>query len=119
SDPAICQIWGRIDYPGDGDDLAAGPALAAGVAVAGHRSIFRVELSLDDGATWTAAQLEPALNEPFTWVRWALPFDAQPGEHTMTLRATDSEGTVMDERRRPPLPDGATGWPTRTFNVDS
>ena len=117
SDEAICQIWGRIDVPRASDEVAAGQAIAAGLAAAGHRGIYRVEVSLDDGASWAAATLEPPLNEPFTWVRWAFPFEAAPGEQTLTIRAIDGEGAVMDEQRRPPLPDGATGWPTRTFTV--
>jgi len=117
SDEATCQIWGRIDFPRAGDEVAAGPTVAAGVAAAGHRGIFRVEVSLDGGATWAASTLEPPLNEPFTWVRWAFPFEAQPGEQTLTIRAIDGDGAVMDEMQRPPLPDGATGWPSRTFTV--
>ena len=55
---------------------------------------------------------------PFTWVRWAYPFDAQPGKYTMRLRATDGAGAVMDQEERDPLPDGATGWPRRRFTVE-
>ncbi len=117
SDEAVCQIWGRIDFPRQGDEVAAGPLVAAGMAAAGDRGIYRVEVSLDGGTTWAAATLEPSLNEPFTWVRWAFPFDARPGEQTLTIRAIDGDGVLMDETRRPPLPDGATGWPTRTFTV--
>jgi hypothetical protein len=76
-----------------------------------------VEISLDDGDTWADATLEPSLNPPFTWVRWALPFDAKPGKYSMKLRATDGAGTVMTEDEQDPLPDGATGWPRRRFEV--
>ena len=117
SDEAVCQIWGRIDFPRQGDEVAAGPLLAAGMAAAGDRGIYRVEVSLDGGTTWAAATLEPPLNEPLTWVRWAFPFDARPGEQTLMIRAIDGDGALMDETRRPPLPDGATGWPTRTFTA--
>ncbi len=116
SDPAPYQIWGRIDHP-DGT-IKPGPAIAAGVASAGDRDVARVEISLDDGATWADAQIEPSLNPPFTWVRWAFPFDAVDGQDfTMKMRVTDGEGTVMDENQRPPLPDGATGWPSRGVKV--
>jgi DMSO/TMAO reductase YedYZ molybdopterin-dependent catalytic subunit len=119
SDVATCQIWGRIDFPGDGDTLKSGANIATGVASAGDRSISRVEISLDDGETWADATLEPSLNPPLTWVRWAFPFDAHPGKYTMRLRATDGAGTVMDQTERDPLPDGATGWPRRRFKVES
>jgi hypothetical protein len=117
SDPAPYQIWGRIDTPRGGDKVEAGPAMAAGLASAGDRGISRVEISLDGGQTWADASLEPALNAPFTWVRWVFPFQATPGRHELWLRATDGAGTVAPEERRPPLPDGATGWPRRTFQV--
>jgi DMSO/TMAO reductase YedYZ molybdopterin-dependent catalytic subunit len=117
SDLAVMQIWGRIDTPRDGETLPPGPALAAGVASAGDRDIARVEVSLDDGQTWADAILEPALNPPFTWVRWAFPFEAVEGKHTMRIRVTDGTGAVMPKEERSPLPDGATGWPARRFRV--
>ena len=117
SDPAPYQIWGRIDTPTSGEQIPAGPAVAAGVAAAGNRGIFRVEISLDGGATWADATLEPSINPDFTWVRWVFPFEATPGEISLLVRATDGEGTVAPEERRPPLPDGATGWPERRFRV--
>jgi len=116
SDPAPYQIWGRIDYPG-GDDVAAGPAIAAGMASAGDRGVSRVEVSLDDGETWADAILEPSINPPFTWVRWAFPFEAVTGDYRMKMRATDGEGTVAPQDEQDPLPDGATGWPGRRFEV--
>ena len=117
SDTAVNQIWGRIDEP-NGNDNAAGPMVAAGLASAGDRGISRVEVSLDDGATWADAMLEPALNPPFTWVRWAYQFTANPGTtYKMKMRATDGTGVVMSEEKRSPLPDGATGWPSRQFKT--
>jgi DMSO/TMAO reductase YedYZ molybdopterin-dependent catalytic subunit len=116
SDPAPYQIWGRIDTP-DGT-IAPGPFTAAGMASAGDRDVSRVEVSLDDGSTWADAQIEPSINPPFTWVRWAFPFEAVDGQDfTMKIRVTDGAGTVMDEAERSPLPDGATGWPSRGVKV--
>ncbi|HET7036696.1 MAG TPA: molybdopterin-dependent oxidoreductase, partial [Thermomicrobiaceae bacterium] len=68
SDTARYQIWARIDTPGSGETLQPGPAAAAGVASAGDRGILRVEVSLDNGATWADATLEPSINPNFTWV---------------------------------------------------
>jgi DMSO/TMAO reductase YedYZ molybdopterin-dependent catalytic subunit len=115
SDDATNQIWGRIDTPNSGDDVKIGPSVAAGVASAGNRGISRVEISIDDGDTWADATLEPALNAPFTWVRWVFPFEARDGQMKMVLRATDGNGQVMTDKKRAPLPDGATGYPRRTF----
>jgi hypothetical protein len=116
SDTARYQVWGRIDYPVI--KVKPGPAIATGMASAGDRGIQRVEVSMDDGQTWADAQLEPALNPPFTWVRWAYPFEATAGQVRMKIRATDGQGEVMQEHERDPLPDGATGWPSRTFTVE-
>lgn len=117
SDSAECQIWGRIDQP-EGGAIDPGPFTATGLATAGDRDVSRVEISLDGGETWADAILEPSLNPPFTWVRWAFPFAAEAGKsYTMKLRATDGTGQVMKEASQPPLPDGATGWPTRKFKV--
>lgn len=115
SDSAIPQIWGRIDRPSK--SIPAGPFIATGLASAGDRDISRVEISLDDGDTWADAMLEPSLNPPLTWVRWAFPFEATPGKVKMRMRATDGTGQVMTEFERSPLPDGATGWPRRSFEV--
>ncbi len=117
SDPAPYQIWGRIDTPAAGAQLSPGPAIAAGVAAAGNRGILRVEISLDGGANWADAELEPSINPNFTWVRWVFPFEAVAGTVSMLMRATDGQGNVAPEEQRPPLPDGATGWPQRAFRV--
>jgi DMSO/TMAO reductase YedYZ molybdopterin-dependent catalytic subunit len=117
SDPAPYQIWGRIDTPASGEEIAAGPAVAAGVASAGNRGIFRVEISLDEGDTWADAILEPSINPDFTWVRWVFPFEATGPAASILMRATDGEGNVAPEEQNPPLPDGATGWPQRSVRV--
>jgi DMSO/TMAO reductase YedYZ molybdopterin-dependent catalytic subunit len=118
SDPAPYQIWGRIDTPASGEEIPAGPALAAGVAAAGNRGIFRVEISLDEGATWADATLEPSINPNFTWVRWVFPFEASGAAANILMRATDGEGNVAPEEVNPPLPNGATGWPQRSVRVN-
>ena len=119
SDPAPYQIWARIDVPGGDGEVAPGEAVVAGVASAGDRGVSRVEVSVDDGQTWADAELEPALNPPFTWIRWKSPFAAAGEEHRIVVRVTDGEGTVAPEERQPPLPDGATGWPSRTVEIRS
>ena len=51
-------------------------------------------------------------------VRWAFTFDGQPGEYKMKMRVTDGTGAAMIEEERSPLPDGATGWPDREFDLE-
>ena len=117
SDPAVVNEWGRIDFPENRQEIEAGPQTLTGVAAAGARGVSRVEVTLDDTASWADAILEPALNPPFTWVRWAFPVDLKEGEYKMRIRVTDGDGKVMSETDRSPLPDGATGWPRRTVKV--
>ncbi|HEV2108891.1 MAG TPA: molybdopterin-dependent oxidoreductase [Thermomicrobiales bacterium] len=120
SDEARVNIWARIDNPGPGEALDPGPATIAGVAAAGDRGIFQVDVSLDDGETWGIATLEEAINPPLTWARWVLPFDAEPdAELNIRVRVTDGEGVTASKDRNPPLPDGATGWPSRRVRVES
>ncbi len=73
------------------------------------------DAAMDDGVQWAEATLEPAINPPFTWVRWVFPFEAVAGEQRMRVRVTDGNGEVATDERRSPLPDGATGWPDRSF----
>jgi DMSO/TMAO reductase YedYZ molybdopterin-dependent catalytic subunit len=116
SDTAFYQIWGRIDTPASGSEVQPGEVMVAGVAAAGNRGILRVEISTDDGQTWGDAELEPSINPNFTWVRWVYPLQVTSNV-TVLMRATDGEGNVATMERRPPLPDGATGWPDRLIRV--
>ena len=50
---------------------------------------------------------------------WSFDWMAEPGLHTLHVRATDGRGEVQTEERRPTVPDGATGWHNRTFRVGS
>jgi len=118
SDSAVVNEWGRIDHPENREEIDTGPQTLTGVAFAGARDVSRVEVSLDGGESWADATLEPSLNPPFTWVRWALPVDLASGEYKMVVRVTDGDGNVMQQTDRSPLPDGATGWPRRTVRVE-
>ncbi|WP_211262587.1 molybdopterin-dependent oxidoreductase [Nitriliruptor alkaliphilus] len=105
----------RIDVPRHGASLAAGPVAVAGVAWAGDRGIERVEVSVDDRA-WEQAELADEL-APTTWRQWRLRWDAEPGEHTLRVRATDGTGETQTDQVRPPAPDGATGHHTIRISV--
>ena len=104
----------RIDVPRR-SSIDAGETVIAGVAWAQHRGIQRVEVRVDEGA-WLEAVLaeEPSID---SWRQWMLPWDASPGNHTLTVRATDGEGAVQTEQRAAPAPDGASGWHTVQVTV--
>ncbi len=105
----------RIDRPAPLAELPPGPHMVAGTAWAQRRGIDRVEVRVDDGP-WNEAQLAEEYSID-TWRMWSWEWDAQPGLHTLHVRATDSTGEVQTETRRGTVPDGATGWHNRTFRV--
>ncbi|CAA9246170.1 MAG: probable sulfite oxidase, partial [uncultured Corynebacteriales bacterium] len=98
----------RIDTPRPLEDRKAGKVAVAGVAWAQHRGVAAVEVRVDDGG-WQRARLAA---EPSTdlWVQWVWEWDAEPGPHTLTVRATDKDGRTQPEERVAPFPSGSTGW---------
>ena len=105
----------RIDRPAPLAEIPPGPVVVAGTAWAQRRGIDRVEVRVDNGQ-WQDAQLADEYSVD-TWRMWSWTWDAEPGLHTLHVRATDSTGEVQTEERRGTVPDGATGWHNRTFRV--
>ena len=71
-----------------------------GAAYAGEGHVDQVEVSVDDGATWQAAEFIGP-DEPFTWRQWQYVWHAsQAGEHTIKARATDAQGRRQPETAR-------------------
>ncbi|MCA1715871.1 MAG: molybdopterin-dependent oxidoreductase [Actinobacteria bacterium] len=105
------QTQSRIDTVGDDDNLSAGTVQIGGVAWAPHRGIDRVEVSTDNGETWNDAQLATQLALD-TWRLYVYDWEAEPGEYTLKVRATDGEGETQTEEEAAPHPSGATGYHT-------
>ena len=105
----------RIDVPRNGARVDAGPVTVGGVAWAQQRGIKAVEVRIDDGP-WQPAQVGAAYSND-TWRLWTFQWQATPGSHTITARATDNTGAVQTEKQAPPAPDGATGWPAISVQV--
>jgi DMSO/TMAO reductase YedYZ molybdopterin-dependent catalytic subunit len=105
---APIRTFSRIDVPKPFARVAAGPTQVAGVAWAQHRGIEQVQVRVD-GGFWHDARLADALSKD-TWRQWVWPWLATPGRHTLEVAATDGQGQTQPESRRPPRPDGATGW---------
>jgi DMSO/TMAO reductase YedYZ molybdopterin-dependent catalytic subunit len=112
---APIKTQSRIDVPQAGARLAPGPGVIAGVAWAPGRGIAGVEARVDDGP-WRPATLSPALGDGL-WRQWVLDWEAAPGRHEITVRATDGTGATQTAQVQPPRPDGATGWHTVTVDV--
>jgi hypothetical protein len=102
----------RIDTPSG--TVNAGPMPIAGVAWAPDRGISKVEIGIDD--VWYDAMLSTPISDA-TWVQWLHRWDATPGEHRLTVRATDGTGILQDMNHSRPAPDGARGWDSVLINV--
>jgi DMSO/TMAO reductase YedYZ molybdopterin-dependent catalytic subunit len=116
ADRAPIKTMARIDTPRSLARIQPGPTAVAGVAWAQTRGIEGVEVRIDDGE-FAPAELAQALNDD-TWRQWRFAWDATPGRHTLTARATDGTGEVQTEERTDVLPDGASGWMSLVVLVD-
>ena len=109
------KISSRIDVPRSGQPLSAGSVTVAGVAWHQHTGIEGVEVQVDDGA-WRAATLATAISVD-TWVQWRYDWDAEPGSHTLRVRAIGADGELQTAEVAPVAPDGATGLHERRVDV--
>jgi DMSO/TMAO reductase YedYZ molybdopterin-dependent catalytic subunit len=107
--PIVTQS--RIDTVSDDATVSAGTVPVGGVAWAPHRGIERVEVSTDDGETWNDARLAAQLDAD-VWRQYVYDWEAEPGEYTLKVRATDGEGETQTEEEAAPQPSGATGYHT-------
>jgi DMSO/TMAO reductase YedYZ molybdopterin-dependent catalytic subunit len=82
-----------ITFPKSGIEKAVGQTLALrGHAWAGDRDVTEMHVSIDFGATWIKAGLEPAANR-FAWQHWSAEVAfTEIGYYEIWARATDSAG---------------------------
>ncbi|MEW1952007.1 molybdopterin-dependent oxidoreductase [Terrabacter sp. NPDC080008] len=97
----------RIDTPAPLSTIKAGRTAIGGVAWAQHRGVGKVEVKIDDGP-WQPTRLGPDVGVDY-WRQWYLPWDAKPGLHRLSVRATDRRGQVQTSERATPFPDGSSG----------
>jgi hypothetical protein len=84
--PGIPEYLTRRRY------LDAGRARLTGRAWSGSAPITRVEVGVD--GRWADASLEPHVSA-FAWRGWSFDWDASPGDHELSCRATDGTGAVQ------------------------
>jgi DMSO/TMAO reductase YedYZ molybdopterin-dependent catalytic subunit len=120
NDTAEVRTQSRIDVAGeDGEARVGTDTWIAGVAWAGARGISKVEVSTDNGDSWSEARLKEPLADN-AWRLWAYRWTPQGrGEATVMCRATDGQGDVQPAELAPPHPAGATGWHTRGVEVSA
>lgn len=74
--------------------LRPGPVTLEGRAWSGWGPVTRVEVSVDDGATWTDAELGPDAGS-WAWRQFTCPWPATPGEYRLRVRCHDASGRVQ------------------------
>jgi sulfite oxidase len=83
--------------PDGASPLPPGPTEVTGYAYAGDdRTVARLDVSLDDGRTWTQAELD-APQGPWAWQVWRVTVDLPAGETVVIARAWDSIGATQPE----------------------
>ena len=111
--PIVTQS--RIDVPRSSSTIPAGPTPIAGVAWAPTRGIERVEVRIDDGP-WIEAELAARLDID-CWRQWVYQWEATPGQHLISVRATDGNDDAQTPVVAPVAPSGATGHHTIQVSV--
>ncbi len=118
SDVATVVTMSRFDIPKSGYRAPLGETVRlGGVAFSGDREISSVEVTTDGGETWQEAQLSDPLSN-LAWRLWIYEHTAaEPGLQRLAVRATDGNGDQQTEEANESLPDGATGWHRRWYEV--
>lgn len=84
-----------ITTPANGASSPVGKVAVGGFAWAGENDVTRVEVSIDNGATWQPARLTGE-QARFTWRRFEFAFNAdRPQSYLILSRATDSKGNMQ------------------------
>jgi DMSO/TMAO reductase YedYZ molybdopterin-dependent catalytic subunit len=116
AEKADVKTQARIDTPAGLATYPAGRVAIGGVAWAQHRGITEVEVRVDDGP-WEKATLGPDANIDY-WRQWYWMWDATPGRHDLTVRATDATRGPQTQERAEPFPDGASGYHSIVVIID-
>lgn len=80
---------------GDHGMLCEGETALRGIAWGGSGGVARVEVSVD-GGPWAEATLAPS-HARYSRSHWSFAWAAQPGVHTITIRATDASGVAQPD----------------------
>ena len=51
------------------------------------------------------------------WRQYVYEWEAEPGDYTLKVRATDGDGKTQTNKKAPPIPSGATGYHTVNVSV--
>jgi len=75
------------------------PCLVEGLAFDDGTGIKKVEISMDNGKTWTETQLNPVLGK-YSWRRWKYTWTpAAAGICHLCVRATDNNNKTQSDKQ--------------------
>jgi hypothetical protein len=84
-----------ITSPVTGSTHPRGIIVVRGAAYAGEGDIKCVEVSVDNGSTWHAAEFIGP-HESYAWRRWEYPWNvSKGGTYSILARATDLSGQIQ------------------------
>src|SRR5918996_4468753 len=84
-----------ITFPATNGQIAGGATEVRGHAWAGDRKVSALDVSIDFGATWQAADLAEPIN-PYAWQQWQTEVTfPEPGYYEVWARATDDQGVMQ------------------------
>ena len=90
---------------------AAGRVEIRGVAMGGGCRPARVEVTFDDGVSWTHAQFDGPDLGPYAWRTFRLLADLPAGTYRVASRATNEAGMVQPATAEPNEQGfGHNGW---------
>jgi DMSO/TMAO reductase YedYZ molybdopterin-dependent catalytic subunit len=87
-----------IVTPDGGNKLVAQlPGTIRGIAFSGYGSVNKLEVSVDDGKSWTSAELGED-HGPYSFRTWSYAWTPpKPGRYVLAARATDGKGNVQPD----------------------
>ena len=88
---ALVRPPGFPDFMSRTRIVRASPTILDGRAWSGWAPVTAVEVSVDGGGSWAAAELEAASGHS-RWARWTWPWDATTGRYRLAARAQDASG---------------------------
>ena len=112
------EVDSKFFFPIGGTEVAEGEDVLIGGAAFGGARIERVELSIDEGATWKEAEIVSRLDLDHVWVFWqvSMVFDFN-GQRRVIARATDLHGAIQPASD-PDTLDGNNNRPVLTLQVE-
>ncbi|MCM5571591.1 sulfite oxidase [Burkholderiaceae bacterium FT117] len=104
-DPTQPSMWEMnlksfVTHPSaNGEKLRAGLVQVTGVAFSGGSPVRNVEVSVDGGKTWLAAQFVGPHMGRYAWRQFVAQVNLPAGQYTITSRAIAADGSTQPELR--------------------